>query len=174
MWVCGRKGGREGRKEEGGKKKRKEAKLTMCVCWGGGRVATVPTAANWAVGTFCGTAVVVYEACGLRRFKERAGMQRAVEIMERQKREGQGGRVGRARAGPGVAGETVGGIQKSGNEKVKDGEGLIMSHPHQLGDTEEGGKGKGKGAVVETTVPVLVVVEGKKEGEVGRSWYKFW
>ncbi|KAF8436451.1 hypothetical protein BGX38DRAFT_1064873, partial [Terfezia claveryi] len=49
--------------------------------------ATVPTAANWAVGTFCGTAIVVYEACGLRRFKERAGMQRAVEIMERQKRE---------------------------------------------------------------------------------------
>ncbi|KAF8477580.1 hypothetical protein BDZ91DRAFT_642221, partial [Kalaharituber pfeilii] len=46
--------------------------------------STIPHAANWAVGTFCGTSIVVYEACHYRRYKERVAMQRAIEIVGRQ------------------------------------------------------------------------------------------
>ncbi|RPA99228.1 hypothetical protein L873DRAFT_1768110 [Choiromyces venosus 120613-1] len=49
--------------------------------------APVPNAANWAAGTFAGTSVVTYEVCQYRRQKEKAGMQRAVEIIDRRKAE---------------------------------------------------------------------------------------
>ncbi|KAL7272627.1 hypothetical protein RUND412_004553 [Rhizina undulata] len=49
--------------------------------------APVPKAANWAAGTFAGASLVVYEYCQYRRSKEKEGMKRAVEIIDRRKAE---------------------------------------------------------------------------------------
>lgn len=49
--------------------------------------APVPNAANWAAGTFVGGSAVTYEVCQYRRQKEKAGVQRAVEIIDRRKAE---------------------------------------------------------------------------------------
>lgn len=52
--------------------------LTLCV-------APVPKAANWAAGTFAGASLVTYEFCQYRRSREKVGMQRAIEIIDRRK-----------------------------------------------------------------------------------------
>lgn len=49
--------------------------------------APVPKAANWAAGTFVGASLVTYEFCRYRRSREKAGMQRAIEIIDRRKAE---------------------------------------------------------------------------------------
>ncbi|KAG0123569.1 hypothetical protein HOY82DRAFT_495113 [Tuber indicum] len=49
--------------------------------------APVPNAANWAAGTFAGTSAITYEVCQYRRHKEKAGMRRVVEIIDRKKAE---------------------------------------------------------------------------------------
>jgi len=49
--------------------------------------APVPNAANWAAGTFVGGSAVTYEVCQYRRQKEKVGIQRAVEIIDRRKAE---------------------------------------------------------------------------------------
>ncbi|CUS09662.1 unnamed protein product [Tuber aestivum] len=49
--------------------------------------APVPNAANWAAGTFAGASAVTYETCQYRRQKERAGVQKVVEIIDRRKAE---------------------------------------------------------------------------------------
>ncbi|KAF4627797.1 hypothetical protein G7Y89_g10357 [Cudoniella acicularis] len=51
--------------------------------WG----ASVPKAANWAVGTFIFTAFANYEFCQYRRMLEKSHMKRAVEIIDRKKAE---------------------------------------------------------------------------------------
>lgn len=50
-------------------------------------VASVPKAANWAAGTFAGASLVTYEFCQYRRSREKVGMQRAIEIIDRRKEE---------------------------------------------------------------------------------------
>lgn len=47
--------------------------------------APIPRACNWAAGTFAGASLVTYEVCQYRRYREKAGMQRAVEIIDRRK-----------------------------------------------------------------------------------------
>lgn len=49
------------------------------------RAAPVPKAANWAAGTFAGASLVTYEFCQYRRSREKVGMQRAIEIIDRRK-----------------------------------------------------------------------------------------
>ncbi|KAI5842528.1 hypothetical protein DFP73DRAFT_595888 [Morchella snyderi] len=49
--------------------------------------ASVPRAANWAAGTFAGASLMTYEFCQFRRHREKAGMQRAIEIIDRRKAE---------------------------------------------------------------------------------------
>ncbi|KAL0638080.1 hypothetical protein Q9L58_002859 [Maublancomyces gigas] len=49
--------------------------------------ASVPRAANWAAGTFAGASLVTYEFCQYRRSREKVGMQRAIEIIDRRKEE---------------------------------------------------------------------------------------
>ena len=46
-------------------------------------IATVKSAANWAVGTFCGGSAVSYELCHYRRTKEIQGMMKAKYLMEK-------------------------------------------------------------------------------------------
>jgi len=43
----------------------------------------VKSAANWAVGTFCGGSLVSYEMCHYRRVKEIQGILKAKDIMEK-------------------------------------------------------------------------------------------
>ncbi|KAI5790653.1 hypothetical protein DFH27DRAFT_468689, partial [Peziza echinospora] len=62
------------------------AGITTGFAFGGVKLilrSTVPIAANWAAGMFCGSSLVVYETCQYRRWKERRGVKRAIEIMER-------------------------------------------------------------------------------------------
>ena len=49
--------------------------------------ASIPKAANWAVGTFIFAAAANYEFCSYRRRLEKAHMKRAVEIIDRKKAE---------------------------------------------------------------------------------------
>jgi cytochrome c oxidase assembly protein subunit 20 len=51
------------------------------------RIAPIPRAANWAVGTFVFASFANYEFCLYRRRLERAHMKRAVEIIDRKKLE---------------------------------------------------------------------------------------
>ncbi|KAI9840117.1 MAG: hypothetical protein M1838_004212 [Thelocarpon superellum] len=44
--------------------------------------APIPTASNWAAGTFIGLSFVVYEFCQYRRHRELEGVRRAVEIID--------------------------------------------------------------------------------------------
>ncbi|KXS96960.1 hypothetical protein AC579_1487 [Pseudocercospora musae] len=53
---------------------------------GGGRLvfgASIPKAANWAAGTFCLSAGVLYQYCMYQRQAEKEGMMRAVEILNK-------------------------------------------------------------------------------------------
>jgi len=63
--------------------KRKEEGRNLLIYF----AAPVLNAANWAAGTFVGGSAVTYEVCQYRRQKEKAGMQRAVEIIDRRKAE---------------------------------------------------------------------------------------
>ncbi|KAI9707556.1 MAG: hypothetical protein M1836_000517 [Candelina mexicana] len=47
--------------------------------------ASLPKASNWAVGGFCISSFVMYEYCHYQRRKEKNGMKRAVEILDRKK-----------------------------------------------------------------------------------------
>jgi hypothetical protein len=49
------------------------------------KIAPIPKAANWAVGTFVFVAFANHEFCQYRRFLEKSHMKRAVEIIDRKK-----------------------------------------------------------------------------------------
>lgn len=51
--------------------------------------APIPKAANWAVGTFCISATVLYQYCLMRRQAEKEGMTRVMEIMNKKQAEKQ-------------------------------------------------------------------------------------
>ena len=51
--------------------------------------ATVLSASNWAVGTFCFGSFLMYEYCQRKRYLEMEGMKRAVEVMDRKQLEKQ-------------------------------------------------------------------------------------
>ncbi|KAI9861477.1 MAG: hypothetical protein M1824_002369 [Vezdaea acicularis] len=44
--------------------------------------ASIPRASNWAVGTFCFMSFGAYQYCQYRRYVEKQGMARAVEVVE--------------------------------------------------------------------------------------------
>ncbi|KAI9724975.1 MAG: hypothetical protein M1812_000251 [Candelaria pacifica] len=47
--------------------------------------APLPRASNWAVGGFCISAFTMYEYCHYQRRREKDGMKRAVELLDRKK-----------------------------------------------------------------------------------------
>ncbi|PWW72130.1 hypothetical protein C7212DRAFT_348539 [Tuber magnatum] len=61
--------------------------------------APMLNAANWAAGTFAGASAVTYEICQYRRHKEKAGMQKVVEIIDRRKAEREKALMERREAG---------------------------------------------------------------------------
>ena len=50
-------------------------------------IAPIPTASNWAVGSFIGVSLVAYEFCQYRRNLELQGMRQAMEIIDQKKAE---------------------------------------------------------------------------------------
>ena len=51
--------------------------------------ATILSACNWTVGTFCFGSFLMYEYCQRKRYLEMQGMKRAVEVMDRKQTEKQ-------------------------------------------------------------------------------------
>jgi len=116
---------------------------------------TISSAANWAVGTFCGTSVVVYEACHLRRYQERAGMRRAVEIMERQKRRAADPVVVRAE-------DAIAEVGPPAKNTISPG--------------VEGGGSRARMTGATVREDEKLVVDGDKagKGKHEKNWYRFW